>query len=567
MTKTIEASVHLLWNGKHMLPRTLNTFLGVLVSVFSSTFITLAYYSELLKGELGLIDDHEYLRMLGSDGEIRISEIPKILGETEVGMWGESVRFRPGYYFLRIIQTMFFGGSGEVWYASRLVTFVIFLSLMGFVVWHLLQRIGDSSALNRFFVLVCQITITTFAVFSFAALRAWTDIVTRLGPAEIFVGLGVALLTLGLVLVWFRDSYLLGHWLANAGVVLAVTNKENGVFLLIPLVFFIAFRLRRDRYFWKALIPLAITIIVSFWVLLGVGIAMAKAGGSDVYGSQRSVEGFYKTMFDSHHSLPVIFMIVFILLVDYYLSKDRSNELSHTRVARYVNRLKKMPAGLLAISVLGVYLGEMMFYQESMPGGVFEPARYGLITEIAQILLSLTLILLSIELIGRLSGVFWTVIRAIVAILVITSVMIQGAPRIISASEVYPEFSRGVTSTNEYNMTLIMSAASYLESRPDSSVMIFVDEPYDFERVYSLPFFLEYYSKRDVIFFARVQIPEELKSDQLVVSLSKTLEDFGANGGWQISPISMLKDGVPLLCIYFGSEASSPECDSVIGVG
>ncbi|OJX66511.1 MAG: hypothetical protein BGO94_06490 [Micrococcales bacterium 72-143] len=63
-----------------------------------------AFFGQLRHARLGLIDDHEILRFLGSDHRLLLWEIPSVLGTTELANWGEDGRFRPAYYFLRAVE-------------------------------------------------------------------------------------------------------------------------------------------------------------------------------------------------------------------------------------------------------------------------------------------------------------------------------------------------------------------------------------------------------------------------------------------------------------------------------
>ena len=61
-----------------------------------------------LNAKMGMIDDHEVVSFLGPDKDIAVGEIPQLLSKTEVGKWGEALRFRPVYYTLRIVESMSF---------------------------------------------------------------------------------------------------------------------------------------------------------------------------------------------------------------------------------------------------------------------------------------------------------------------------------------------------------------------------------------------------------------------------------------------------------------------------
>jgi hypothetical protein len=114
-------------------------------------------------------------------------------------------------------------------------------------------------------------------------------------------------------------------------------------------------------------------------------------------------------------------------------------------------------------------------------------------------------------------------------------------------------------------------AGDYLSEFKNSQVLLVVDEPYDYERVMSLPLFLENLADRNAAFFVQYQIPKELEVDPLQADLASRLADFSTEGfmerPWQVSPIGQLNSGFEVLCFYFGQEVSLPNCTQTIGIG
>jgi hypothetical protein len=535
-------------------------------SLTVSLFVTLSFFSELLQGELGLIDDHEYINALGSDRKIDPSEVPGLIAQSEAGAWGESLRFRPGYFALKVVQTMFFAGNGESWYAFRLVLFAITLLLLGWSAWIWLGRILEDSYLPRIGRLIMRLGVLVLFIYLMASLRAWTDIVPRLGPSELVLGFGFSLLVFGLTLIWVREDLLLGHWAANLGLIVAVTNKENGIFLLLPLYLIVGLQLKRSRWFSLKLFLLFCSGAVSFWVASGVLVAMQKAGGVDVYGLDRTLGGLFTALQANSQMFSLVLVILVVLALESYL--NRSSVSTQTTFLRKVRLfVRDSPFSLAGVLSLLVFVAEMFFYQHSTSSGNFQPPRYGLMSEFATSLIYFFALMLAIRLLVSQGKGVWVLVRRAVGAVVSVLVLSGTLPTVFSAVSQYPVIAKEAVSAQAYNMTRIMEGSKYLREEPDSQVLIFVDEPYDYERLFALPLFLEYYADRSVDFYAQVQIPVELQPDEYFVGLSDTLEDIGQNGGWEISPLNEQEESSPTLCIYFGQVVSSPNCAKTIGIG
>jgi hypothetical protein len=114
-------------------------------------------------------------------------------------------------------------------------------------------------------------------------------------------------------------------------------------------------------------------------------------------------------------------------------------------------------------------------------------------------------------------------------------------------------------------MSIIEAMSDTLNESPDMQVYIFADKPFDYELVYSLPLFLEYYAARDVEFYLQTQIPEDLRPDGYFDGLASTLDDISQKGGWSIEPIASFDPERQTLCIYFGEAVSFDFCTATMG--
>lgn len=212
--------------------------------------------------KLGMIDDHEIMLFLGSDGRIGLGEIPQIVASTEVGQWGKYERFRPSYYTLRVIESALWRDNATLWYVARYVMLVIFLSLSYYLLATILPAV-----------------LAYGVVFYLLTLPFWSDILTRLGPSEIYAAVGLVLFLYGFLT---KRS-----WMWFVGYLVAVGSKEN-MLILFPLMLIMGMIAWWNHKLTRAELLLMIAASVyTFWIAVGIALATAKAG-VDVYGTKIS---------------------------------------------------------------------------------------------------------------------------------------------------------------------------------------------------------------------------------------------------------------------------------------
>ena len=224
-------------------------------------FAVFGYYlmGRLFSARLGMIDDHEIPYFLGSDGVITITELPKVIGMTEVGAWGEYLRFRPSYYTLRVIETMLWRDNATMWFFTRYVLLVLSM-WMAFRI------------MSQYFPKI----LSYLFLFYTMTMPFWADILTRLGPSETYTVLALTLFAYG----WqFGKSGLL-----FLGYILAVGSKENMLFLLPLLIIWTGIKLINKSLSRNELIGLILSLGFTAWIVSGIIIATSRAG-TDIYGA------------------------------------------------------------------------------------------------------------------------------------------------------------------------------------------------------------------------------------------------------------------------------------------
>ena len=150
----------------------------------SGAFSYLLTGKQIALANWGMIDDHEVFTYLGSSLHLAPGDIwNTLLAKTEVGTL--QGRFRPTYYFLKMVEVSAFGPNVHLWYLGNTVCFAIFLARSG----------GRRCAPPG-------IWLSGALTASIALLSLWANVWSRLGPSEIFgaAAVGIGLFTADLVM-------------------------------------------------------------------------------------------------------------------------------------------------------------------------------------------------------------------------------------------------------------------------------------------------------------------------------------------------------------------------------
>ena len=171
------------WLERRLFPQ--SRFLNFIVIVcLSGAFSYLLTGRQIALANWGMIDDHEVFTYLGPSLHLAPGDIwNTLLAKTEVGTL--QGRFRPSYYFLKMVEVSLFGPNVHFWYLGNTICFALFLAG---VWWTTLRFAG--------------VWLGGALTASIALLSLWADVWSRLGPSEIFgaAAVGVMLFAADLVL-------------------------------------------------------------------------------------------------------------------------------------------------------------------------------------------------------------------------------------------------------------------------------------------------------------------------------------------------------------------------------
>ena len=543
-----------------------STLLSFLIPISVSAYVTWLYFWDLRKLPLGLIDDHEFLSLLGPDYQISWAEVPSLLAATEVGTWGDGNRFRPGYYLLRILQAKLFSIENGAWHEFRLLVFFLTLTVIGYAVWKVMTGLLQSISITISRKLLISGIASGFSVLLASSFRSWGEIIPRLGPSELLVGLGAALMALAVVNLYVSGDRLRTWALGLVGVVLAVTSKENAVVLLVPYLALVALRADFSKGLAAKLVFALSSIFVSGWVFLGVSLGISDLG-ADVYGTARSAQDFWTAATKNPY-----LGLVFVAGLGTFLL-ERSLRSKSSIPENKLSWFKSLGTTFIATTVVFlmflVLLAENFIYQSDIFPGVFEPARYGLVSELGFLVAVVSLIAICIRTLTQTRPSNGNLLVPLSGFLIV-SVLVYSALQFGFAASAYPEQSR-TAKENAGNIHEVLKAtADELSKNQPSQLVMLPGAPLDYELIAALPIFIELYATTKVSFFVSPAYGPGATKDPFWLNVMKEIDSISENGLvdklWRISPLRELDRDSAVVCFWFVEEVSSDQCTSTFGI-
>lgn len=324
--------------------------LALITLTFAASFW---FYGPMLNGKLTLVDDHEYFLLLGPEQTLPIQDLfTKLLQQTEVGRWGESMRFRPFYFFARALESSLWGLEPSPRFLIRILIAASLCSTFAYLVWDKLRELSDHflSRLTSFVIALA------FGILSLEA-SSWTDILLRLGPSEIYLALGLIPLIFGIRMVWRKFSSSIGWVLLFSGYLVSILSKENAFALLGIVLFVVTMNFKRSSSKIFIIIGSLFSLLVTAWVEIGIFIAMSQNGG-DVYGQSRSLTSFLSKLIHE----PYFYFSGLGLLIAFGMEFFSR---STTGIATKKNFIDRFKFTFIASAGLWVILTEAYIYQHS----------------------------------------------------------------------------------------------------------------------------------------------------------------------------------------------------------
>lgn len=222
-----------------------------------------------LNSQWGILDDHEIMYFSPPSHPMGfIDLIPTLLTKTEINPSSTYLRFRPVYYFFRLIEVRLWSSDSPFpWYLARIFIYIFFIS----VLYIFFKQFNGRLTGGVLAILV--------ALFDF-----WNGIFSRLGPAETYAIIGISFFMIGVLILLRNKGSNFARFLLMVGTVISIGSKENMIIILIPeiMVFGLFLRkpLKRDIF---SLLMIFISLLTTLWVGLTI-IFRIKLYGADFYG-------------------------------------------------------------------------------------------------------------------------------------------------------------------------------------------------------------------------------------------------------------------------------------------
>jgi len=500
--------------------KTLENILILLIAISTALF--------LLEGNLNatwwLIDDYGIIDLIGENKKINFFDISQILlQETEAGQWGESQRYRPVYYLLRIIEAYSWGYDLSLWYSFRIFIFALFLYS---VMWILKDIVGFFYTL--LFVLLMLST------------HYLHDIFAKLGPSEAYSIFGLSLYMIG-VKIYFKykqNLKIFAVMLVFFGAVILIGSKENMLFIAIISIYRIMFNWNKIFLIEKFL--RIFIILFSFFIALSIIIALSSVG-TDIYANDVSLLYRLGVMFDkSLLAIIQLKMIIFIPIILFlYIKYFNTKILKHNLFKNFI---------IITIFAFIFYIGQVVFYN----GQVLTNSRYDfplLLIKEAYIFISLFFIFNIIYLINNNKFLLNIAFSASLLILVPFSYSELLFLKITS--------NENAIKTQQKNSEIINISKIALKYPQYPIIFESHHAVRDFEAINAVQKYLHFYNAQNNIF---LHTNYTKSNDALWVLLSKLLmaSSLEGNGEWNIKPLkNLIVHDKKCISVSFSSDASN----------
>jgi hypothetical protein len=529
-------------------------WLIVLLMIILSAGISLYIFGDNLNAQWWIIDDHEFMAFLGADGNLPLREIPeRLMVDTEVGDIGGKSRYRPSYYFLRLVETSLWGNNPMWFYAFRLLICTIFI----FVCWQISSSmIGFLGGL----------------VFTLALMSAdyWPEIFSRLGPTESYVVLGLSLFVFGFYgLIKNKPSRAsaLHCFLIFLGAIISIGSKENMVILAIPIMYLLGNSAAKKQLKISQVVFSLAALLFSALIVYAVLLGLSNKGGRDIYATDVSAFALSEILMNEIRTLPYSIIKYYSLFI---LTIAISYALIIGGLSGQVSLLKNTPGQvkqntyhivLKCLIYIGcvylLFLSQRVFYAQGWPTGL----RYDFPGKLGEMFTLIILINTILEIFSILkTEKFTTLLFKCGYCCLFFITMVQNKYFAYSR-----EYARDNVARTTHFSQYIQRIKRETSPHPDYPIIFQTYAELDFEPIFSTRYFLLANDMPNKVSIQMVDYSSQsFEENTLGRSLASKLEQTSQNGGWVY--FSPLLDTSELngKCYSVGfSGESNPDCISL----
>lgn len=428
---------------------------------------------------------------------LRGSEIvEELIYHTEIAHYLHYPRFRPIYYALRLLESWAWGARPSLWYAFRILIFALFVSFF----WYLISdKVG--------------LVIGGFISFYVATQMYWVDIISRMGPSEIYAVFGLVLFGLGVSII-YKSNKVIGWWYIFIGAIICSGAKENFLFLVLPILYIGWVSYKKGKL---GLVRFSLLLGVLVWMLwIGFTIIVATwSYGGDVYNNPVGITGRFSVLIKLFERVDVLgWLSICILLL---LSK----RLFEVRIPNFMEDFNQtmVMSALLTL----IYTSQIFFYNGVWP----VDARY----DFPGLLIGPLMLVVLVSFLQKVTLINgFTQFRSALILLSTICVIIL----------VFSQFNniRDIRSKNNQNVDKTVAFTKKMEQwanlgvqHPDYVLIIQTDNPVsDYEPVFSYFRFLRFYNVRNKITFLWAGRKPEAYSNQFKAALAEDLSKLSLYG-------------------------------------
>lgn len=397
-----------------------------------------------------MIDDHEIAMFLGSDGKIKLSEIPSLLMTTEVGQWGSNLRYRPSYYTMRIVESALWRDNANLWYGAR-YTILVLSMVLGFTI------------LSIYFPQI----ISYFFVFYVMTMPFWPDILTRLGPSETYAMFTVLIFVYGII----KNNLSL----ITIGYIISVGSKENLIVLLPILYFWIFHKYLTKKLTRNEIIMTGILTIYTLFIAGSILVATGKSG-SDFYKTDisyryritRFVWDIPKIVMARHMIPSLIIMIIAMGVTIRIWFLEGWRKLLASKIAQQV---------FIMVIILTIIASQFIFYINQLPSNM----RYDFPVMPLFPIVDLIAILITLELFKK-HKYFKVIKNTIFALMIV----VFGFYIYHRGYTTIQTLSKTNASNTQYFERELKTASEIIKNNSDATIMFVSDRYFSFEPVVSV---------------------------------------------------------------------------------
>ena len=285
-----------------------------IVSAIFSTFLAFYLWSDNLDAKFGLLDDHQVTSWMGPAKALNYAQAKQIFRSSEAMQPGQSPRYRPVYFFLRVTETYLWRDNAKLWYATRIVLFALASTILFYL------------GLSHFGLLTGLLLGSLVWTAAY-----WDSIWSLLGPAETYACVGAFLYLWAVIAVLSASSSdrlrTVAAFVLAVGSLIASGSKENFTILFIPSALIVAFMLKAGTASFAQISAIIASIGFNLFVLNAV-VRGTATSGKDIYEQNVSSSRLKKleVLFNGQDSFWMIVLAALCLsLTVWYLARKRQD--------------------------------------------------------------------------------------------------------------------------------------------------------------------------------------------------------------------------------------------------